>query len=83
MARRKPVLGGLTAAQRFFLSWAQVWRTLERPEALRNQILSDPHSPEEYHANGVVRNLDDWYTAFAVKPGDKLYLAPDHRVRIR
>ena len=77
-----PVIDGLTADQRFFLSWAQVWRALNRPEALRNQILTDPHSPEEYRVNGVVRNVDDWYTAFDVKPGDKLYLAPDQRVRI-
>lgn len=77
-----PVLDGLSADQRFFLSWAQVWRALDRPEALRNQILTDPHSPEEYRVNGVVRNLDDWYRAFDVRSSDKLYLAPGQRVRI-
>jgi len=77
-----PVLDGLNADQRFFLSWAQVWRALNRSEALRNQILTDPHSPEEYRVNGVVRNLDDWYKAFDVKDSDKLYLAPEQRVRI-
>jgi predicted metalloendopeptidase len=77
-----PVIDGLSADQRFFLSWAQVWRELIRPEALRNRILTDPHSPAEYRVNGVVRNVDAWYSAFEVKPGDKLYLAPEQRVRI-
>lgn len=77
-----PVLHGLTADQRFFLSWAQIWRTLERPEALRSQVLSDPHSPDQYRVNGVVRNVDGWYAAFGVKPGDALYVAPEQRVRI-
>jgi predicted metalloendopeptidase len=77
-----PVIEGLSADQRFFLSWAQVWRELIRPEALRNRILTDPHSPAEYRVNGVVRNVDAWYSAFEVKPGDKLYLAPEQRVRI-
>jgi predicted metalloendopeptidase len=77
-----PVLDGVTADQRFFYGWAQVWRGLIRDPALRNQILSDPHSPQEYRVNGVVRNIDAWYDAFSVKPGDKLYLAPDKRVKI-
>ncbi|MBV8911082.1 MAG: M13 family metallopeptidase [Gammaproteobacteria bacterium] len=77
-----PRIYGLTAEQRFFLSWAQVWRALNRDEALRNEILTDPHSPEPYRVNGVVRNVDAWYAAFDVKPGDRLYLAPDQRVHI-
>jgi putative endopeptidase len=77
-----PVIGGYTADQRFFLGWAQVWRTLDRDEAVRNQVLTNPHSPGEYRVNGVVRNVDAWYTAFGVKPGDKLYLPPDQRVHI-
>jgi putative endopeptidase len=77
-----PVLGGFSGDQRFFLSWAQVWRALDRPEALRNQILSDPHSPEEQRVNGVVRNIDAWYAAFDVQPSEKLYLAPEARVHI-
>jgi putative endopeptidase len=77
-----PLIDGLTADQRFFLSWAQVWRALNRDEALRNQVLTDPHSPEEYRVDGVVRNVDAWYSAFAVKPGDKLYLPPVERVHI-
>jgi putative endopeptidase len=77
-----PVIDGYTADQRFFFGWAQIWRTLDRDEAVRNQVLTNPHSPGEYRVNGVVRNVDAWYTAFGVKPGDKLYLPPDQRVHI-
>jgi putative endopeptidase len=77
-----PVLGGLSGEQRFFLAWAQVWRRLDRSELLRNLLLSDPHSPSRYRVNGVVRNMDAWYEAFGVKPGDPLYLAPEARVHI-
>jgi putative endopeptidase len=77
-----PVIDGYTGDQRFFLGWGQVWRTLYRDEALRNQVLTDPHSPAMYRVNGVVRNLDAWYTAFDVKEGDVLYLPPEKRVRI-
>jgi len=80
--KEAPVLGGLTGDQRFFLSWAQVWRTKIRDEALRAQVLSDPHSPPYFRVNGAVRNMDEWYAAFDVKPGDKLYLPPDQRVKI-
>jgi putative endopeptidase len=77
-----PVLAGLTGDQRFFLSWAQVWREKQRDENLRSQVTSDPHSPGQFRINGVVRNIDRWYSAFDVRPGQKLYLAPDERVRI-
>jgi putative endopeptidase len=77
-----PVIDGYTADQRFFFGWAQVWRTLYRDQALRNQVMTDPHSPGEYRVNGVVRNVDAWYLAFGVKPGDKLYLPPEQRVHI-
>lgn len=76
------VIGGYTGDQRFFFGWAQVWRTLYRDEALRNQVLSDPHSPAMYRVNGVVRNVDAWYAAFGVKEGDALYLPPEKRVKI-
>jgi putative endopeptidase len=76
------VVDGLTADQRFFLGWAQIYRALQREQALRNRILTDPHSPEEYRVNGVVHNIDAWYSAFDVKPGDKLYLKPEDRVKI-
>jgi putative endopeptidase len=77
-----PSADGYTADQQFFMGWAQVWRTLDRDEALRNQVMTNPHSPGEYRVNGVVRNVDAWYTAFHVQPGDKLYLAPEQRVHI-
>jgi predicted metalloendopeptidase len=80
--RKAPVLAGLTGDQRFFLAWAQGWHTLIRDERLRNQVLTDPHSPAVFRVNGVVRNVDAWYKAFGVKEGDKLYLAPGERVHI-
>jgi putative endopeptidase len=80
--RRAPTLEGLTGDQRFFMSWAQVWRALIRDEALRNQVQTDPHSPSRYRCNGTVQNVDAWYAAFDVKPGDKLYVAPADRVHI-
>jgi endothelin-converting enzyme/putative endopeptidase len=77
-----PVIDGFTADQRFFLSWAQVWRAKMREDAARRQIVTDPHSPPQERVNGVVRNLDAWYEAFGVTEGDALYLPPDQRVRI-
>src|SRR5262252_11086974 len=77
-----PVLDGLTGDQRFFLAFAQIWRSLYRDESLRKMVLSNPHSPPEFRVNGVVRNTDPWYGAFDVKQGDKLYLPPDERVPI-
>jgi predicted metalloendopeptidase len=77
-----PTLDGVSADQRFFLSYAQVFRSLDRDEATRSQVLSDPHSPSRFRVNGVVRNVDAWYEAFAVTPADKLYLPPAQRVRI-
>ncbi len=77
-----PVIGGLTGDQRVFLGWAQVWRQKYRDDALRQQVVSDPHSPPEFRVNGVVRNIDAWYQAFDIKPGDKLYVAPADRVHI-
>ena len=77
-----PRLGALSADQRFFLSWAQVWRQKQRDEDLRSQVTSDPHSPSDFRINGVVRNIDAWYSAFDVRPGQKLYLPPNQRVRI-
>jgi putative endopeptidase len=77
-----PVIDGLTGDQRVFFGWAQVWRTKIRDEALIKQIHSDPHAPAEARVNGVVRNMDAWYEAFNVKPGDKLYVAPEDRVKI-
>ena len=77
-----PVLGGLTGDQRVLLSWAQAWRGKVRDDFVRKQVVSDPHSPRQYRVNGIVRNVDAWYAAFGVKPGDKLYLPPEKRVHI-
>ncbi len=77
-----PVIGGLTGDQRFFLGWAQVWRILFREEALRQRLLTDPHSPGEYRVNGVLRNLDAFHAAFDVQTGDGMYLPPEERVSI-
>jgi putative endopeptidase len=77
-----PVLDGFTGDQRFFLSWSQTYRVKVREPQLRNAIATDPHSPAEFRVNGVVRNMDAWYDAFDVKPGDRLYLATRDRVRI-
>ncbi len=77
-----PVIDGLTGDQRFFIAYAASWETKTREGALRAQLLTDPHSPERWRVNGIVRNVDAWYAAFGVKPGDKLYLPPDQRVHI-
>ncbi len=77
-----PVIGGLTGNQRFFIAYGYSWQRKQREGALRAQLLTDPHSPAEYRVNGVVRNMDEWYEAFDVKPGDRLYLPPEERVHI-
>ena len=76
------VKDGLTGDQRFFMAYAQVWRGKRREGAVREQALTDPHSAEIARVNAVVRNVDAWYKAFGVKPGDKMYLPPEQRVHI-
>ena len=76
-----PVIDGFNADQRFYLGWAQVWRRNYREADLRRRLLTDPHSPSEQRAN-IVRNMDPWYQAFGVEPGQKLYLDPAARVHI-
>jgi putative endopeptidase len=73
---------GFTGDQRVFLGWAQAWAGKTQPEAIRRLTTSDPHSYRKYRVNGVVRNIDGWYKAFGIKPGDALYVAPDQRVRV-
>ena len=80
--KEAPVIDGLTGDQRFFLGWAQIWRRLYREPELLKRLVTDPHSPSEYRVNGIVRNMDAWYEAFAIKPTDALYLKPEDRVRI-
>jgi endothelin-converting enzyme/putative endopeptidase len=77
-----PVIGGLTGDQRFFIAYGYSWESKFREGAVRAQLLSDPHSPSKYRVNGVVRNIDAWYDAFNVQPGDDLYLPPEQRVHI-
>jgi putative endopeptidase len=79
---KSPVIGGLTGDQRFFLAYAQAWQAKVRPDAQRQQLLTDPHSPAKFRVNGIVRNVDAWYAAFNIKPGDALYLPPEKRVHI-
>lgn len=80
--RPAPVIDGLTGDQRFFLSYAQAWRWKYREAFARQLLQTDPHALAEARVNAVVRNFDPWYKAFGVKPGDRLYLPPDQRVRI-
>ncbi len=80
--RPAPVIDGLTGDQRVFLGWAQVWREKIRDETLRQRLHTDPHSPAIYRVNGTIRNVEGWYQAFDVQPGEKLYVPPEQRVRI-
>jgi endothelin-converting enzyme/putative endopeptidase len=77
-----PVIDGLTGDQRFFIAYGYSWETKQREGALRSQLLTNEHSPAKYRVNGVVRNIDAWYKAFNVQPGDKMYLPPEQRVHI-
>ena len=78
----KKKIDGLTPDQRFFLAWAQVWRGASRPEMAAQMIKTDPHSPGQYRIIGTPVNMDAWYEAFNVKPGDKLYKKPEDRIKI-
>lgn len=80
--KEAPVMDGFTGEQRFFISWAQVWRTKFREEALRRQLSTGPHSPAHYRVIGVLPNIPEFYTAFDIKEGDKMYLPPEQRVKI-
>jgi len=75
-------IDGFTPTQRFFLNWAQVWRNNTVAETAAQLILTDPHSPGEHRANGPIVNMDAWYNAFNVRPGDKMYVAPENRIHI-
>jgi endothelin-converting enzyme/putative endopeptidase len=77
-----PVIGGLTGDQRFFIAYGYSWESKQREGALRAQLLTNEHSPAKYRVNGVVRNVDAWYKAFNVRPGDKMYLPPEQRVHV-
>jgi len=80
--KKPPVVDGLTGDQRFFLAFAQVWRGKQRPDAIKTQVATDPHSPRRYRIIGPLRNLDAWYKAFNIGPDSKFYIPPDQRVHL-
>ncbi|MBC7724150.1 MAG: peptidase M13 [Burkholderiaceae bacterium] len=77
-----PVIDGLTGAERFFISWAQAWQIKVRDEEVIRLLTIDPHSPNEFRCNQIVRNIDEFYTTFGVTESDALWLAPEQRVQI-
>ena len=77
-----PVIDGFTGVQRVFLGYGQIWRNKYRDEALRQLIMTNPHSPSMYRANGAVRNVPEFYEAFEIAETDALYLPPEERVKI-
>ncbi|NRA85067.1 MAG: M13 family metallopeptidase [Gammaproteobacteria bacterium] len=80
--KKSTVIDGFTGEQRVFIGWSQVWRRKYRDEALRNRLMTDPHSPGQYRAFGTPRNIEAFYKAFDLKEGDKMYLKPADRVKI-
>jgi len=81
-AKTNTKIDGFTGDQRLFLAWAQVWRTNIRPEAEAQQVVTDPHSPGRYRCNGPLKNMVEFYNAFDVKPGDKMYRADADRAKV-
>jgi putative endopeptidase len=77
-----PTIDGLSGDQRYFMSWAQIWRTKQRDDALRQQVMTNPHAPEMYRANGPLRNVPEFYATFGVKESDKMWLDPKLRTKI-
>jgi putative endopeptidase len=77
-----PVIDGLTGDQRFFLAYAQVWREKQREDALRSQVTTDPHSPGRFRVLGPIRNVQAWYDAFGITPGNSMYIPPEQRAHI-
>ncbi len=79
---KSPVIDGYTGEQRFFMGWSQIWRRKYRDEELRNRLMTDPHSPSHYRVIGILANMPEFYQAFDVKSGDKMYIKPEDRVKI-
>ncbi len=79
---RPGLIDGYTPEQRFFISWGTIWRTKMRDEAIKNQVKTDPHAPGMYRSYVPLQNVHCWYKAFDIKPGDKLYISPENRVKI-
>jgi len=80
--KKAPVIDGLTGEQRFFMGYAQIWRSKIVEKSMRNRVATDPHSPGEFRALGSLSNMDEFYQAFNVKEGDAMYIAPEKRVKI-
>ena len=80
--KEAPVIDGLTGDQRFFMGYAQIWRSKIVEKSMRNRVATDPHSPGEFRALGSLSNMPEFYKAFNVKEGDKMYIAPENRVKI-
>ena len=76
------MIGGLTPDQRFFIAFAELWRTKRRPESLRTQVITDPHSTPQYRTNNPMSDLPSFYKAFDVKPGDKMYMPDSTRGQV-
>lgn len=79
---KAPIIEGYTGDQRFFMGWSQIWRRKYRDEALRNRLMTDSHSPSHYRVIGILSNMPEFYQAFDVKEGDKMYIKPEDRVKI-
>ena len=77
-----PSIDNLSGDQRYFLGWAKAWATKYREDALRQQVMTNPHAPDMFRANGTVRTVTAFYSTFGVKEGDKLYVAPERRAKI-
>jgi predicted metalloendopeptidase len=80
--KEAPVIDGFTGDQRFFLGYAQIWRSKIRSEAMKVRLATDPHSPGEFRCNQILKNLSEFHKAFGVKPGDELYMDAEQQVRI-
>jgi endothelin-converting enzyme len=80
--KKSPVIDGFTGEQRFFMGWSQVWRRNYREEELKQRLTTDPHSPSRYRVIAVLSNMPEFYEAFNVKPGDKMYRPEEERVKI-
>ena len=77
-----PVIDGFTGEQRVLLGWAQAWRGKASDDFVRKQVVSDPHSPRQFRVDGPMRNVNAWYDVFKVQASDKMFVAPENRVRI-
>jgi putative endopeptidase len=80
--RSNELIDGFTPDQRFFLSWAQVWRVVQRPERLRTMLNIDPHAPEKFRVLGPLSNFEPFYKAFGVSPGNKMYRSEQEQVKV-